>query len=168
MRRRSNIRSTRRTVRRMHRRRVRMRRRRILLTGGLVAIAVAGTASAVKMSQRDAQRIEAHTGKKPEDLTEEQLEAAINDLEIDTQELTDADVAAIEAAGPEPAAESASAAPPPAAPAAPAPPAAAPAAPAAPAQPDYITELKRLAELRDMGIITAEDFETKKNQLLGL
>lgn len=159
MRRRSNIRSTRRTVRRMHRRRVRMRRRRILLTGGLVAIAVAGTASAVKMSQRDAQRIEAHTGKKPEDLTEEQLEAAINDLEIDTQELTDADVAAIESAGPEEAAPVAAGTP--AAPAAP--PSAAP-----PAQPDYITELKRLAELRDMGIITAEDFEAKKNQLLGL
>ncbi len=160
MRRRSSIRSTRRTVRRMHRRRVRMRRRRILLTGGLVAVAVAGTATAVKMSQSDAQRIEAHTGKKPEDLTEEQLEAAINDLDIETQELTDADVAAIESAGAEPAAGSTAAA----APAAPAAPAASP----APAQPDYITELKRLAELRDMGIITAEDFEAKKNQLLGL
>lgn len=159
MRRRSSIRSTRRTVRRMHRRRVRMRRRRILLTGGLVAVAVAGTATAVKMSQSDAQRIEAHTGKKPEDLTEEQLEAAINDLEIDTQELTDADVAAIEAASPEETA--------PAAAGTPTTPAAAAAPPPA-AQPDYITELKRLAELRDMGIITAEDFEAKKNQLLGL
>ncbi len=168
MRRRSNIRSTHRTIRRMHRRRVRMRRRRIILTGGLVAIAVKGTSNAIKLSQQDAQRIESHTGQKPEDLSEAQLEAAIQELDIETQELTDADVAAIEAAGPEPAAESASAAPPPAAPAAPAPPAAAPAAPAAPAQPDYITELKRLAELRDMGIITAEDFETKKNQLLGL
>jgi hypothetical protein len=129
-----------------------MRRRRILLTGGLVAIAVAGTATAVKMSQKDAQRIEAHTGKKPEDLSEQELEAAINDLDIETQELTDADVATIEAAGPEEA--------PPAAPAtAPTPPA---------AVPDYITELKRLAELRDMGIITSEDFEAKKKQLLGL
>lgn len=157
MRRRSNIRSTRRTVRRMHRRRVRMRRRRILLTGGLVAIAVAGTANAVKMSQRDAQRIEAHTGKKPEDLTEEQLEAAINDLDIETQELTDADVAAIESAEAEPAAG--------ATPAAAAP---APAAPAAPAQADYIAELKKLAELKDMGILTEEEFEAKKRQLLGL
>lgn len=157
MRRRSNIRSTRRTVRRMHRRRVRMRRRRILLTGGLVAIAVAGTANAVKMSQRDAQRIEAHTGKKPEDLTEEQLEAAINDLDIETQELTDADVVAIESAEAEPAAG--------ATPAASAP---APAAPAAPAQADYIAELKKLAELKDMGILTDEEFEAKKRQLLGL
>ena len=74
-----------------------MRRRRIILTGGLVAIAVGSTASAIKMKQADAQRIEAHTGKKPEDLTEEQLEAAIDELDIETQELTDADVAAIEA-----------------------------------------------------------------------
>ncbi len=147
----------------MQRRRVRMRRRRILLTGGLVAIAVAGTASAVKMSQKDAQRIEAHTGKKPEDLTEQELETAINDLEIDTQELSDADVAAIESAEAEPAATAA-------APAQAAPPPATPTSPAAPeaAAPDYITELKKLAELRDMGILTAEEFEAKKTQLLGL
>jgi hypothetical protein len=138
-----------------------MRRRRILLTGGLVAIAVAGTATAVKMIQRDAQRIEAHTGKKPEDLSEEQLEAAINDLDIETQELTDADVSAIEAAGPEEATPSAPAAPAPVVPAT-------PTAPSPPAQADYITELKRLAELRDMGIITPEDFEAKKKQLLGI
>lgn len=160
MRRRSNISSTRRSVRRMQRRRVRMRRRRILLTGGLVAIAVAGTASAVKMSQKDAQRIEAHTGKKPEDLTEQELEAAINDLDIETQELSDADVAAIESAEAEPAAQ---------APAAAAPAQPAPAQPAPePATPDYISELKKLAELRDMGILTAEEFEAKKKQLLGL
>lgn len=158
MRRRSSIRGTRRTIRRMHRRRIRMRRRRILLTGGLVAIAVKGTSNAIKLSQRDAQRIENHTGQKPEDLSEEQLEAAINDLDIETQELTDAEVAAIEATGPEEAA--------PTAPAAPAP--TAPPPPVAPAPPDYIIELKRLAELRDMGIITPEDFEAKKNQLLGL
>lgn len=162
MRRRSTARSTRRSVRRMQRRRIRMRRRRILLTGGLVAIAVGSTATAIKLKQADAQRIEAHTGKKPEDLTEEQLEAAIDELDIETEELTDADVAAIEAAGPEDAAPTATAAP--AAAAAPV----APSAPPAPAAPDYITELKRLAELRDMGIITADDFEAKKRQLLGL
>ena len=66
----------------MQRRRIRMRRRRILLTGGLVAIAVGSTATAIKLKQADAQRIEAHTGKKPEDLTEEQLEAAIDELDI--------------------------------------------------------------------------------------
>jgi|1185.fasta_scaffold33948_3 hypothetical protein len=45
---------------------------------------------------------------------------------------------------------------------------AAPAAPAAPAQPDYVSELERLAQLRDQGVITAEDFDAKKSQLLGL
>lgn len=156
MRRRSTLRTTGRSVRRMQRRRIRMRRRRILLTGGLVAIAVKGTSNAIKLSQQDAQRIETHTGQKPEDLSEEQLEAAINDLDIETQELTDADVAAIESADAEP--------PPPVAqtPPAPAP------KPADSPQSDYITELKKLAELRDMGIITAEDFEAKKKQLLGI
>jgi hypothetical protein len=42
-------------------------------------------------------------------------------------------------------------------------PAAAPASP-----PDYTAELERLAQLRDQGVITAEDFEAKKKQLLGI
>ena len=37
-----------------------------------------------------------------------------------------------------------------------------------PAQADYTVELERLAQLRDQGVITAEDFEAKKRQLLGL
>jgi hypothetical protein len=41
-----------------------------------------------------------------------------------------------------------------------------PAAPAA--EPDYAAELERLAQLRDSGVITAEDFEAKKKQLLGI
>jgi Short C-terminal domain len=44
-----------------------------------------------------------------------------------------------------------------------------PAEAAAPAaEPDYTVELERLAKLRDDGVITAEDFEAKKKQLLGL
>lgn len=46
-------------------------------------------------------------------------------------------------------------------------PQAAPAA-AAPAAPDYAAELEKLAQLRDSGVITAEDFEAKKKQLLGI
>jgi hypothetical protein len=42
----------------------------------------------------------------------------------------------------------------------------APAAPAA--EPNYTAELERLAQLRDQGVITAEDFEAKKKQLLGI
>ena len=41
-------------------------------------------------------------------------------------------------------------------------------APAAPSEPDYMGELERLAQLRDQGIITDEDFEAKKKQLLGI
>lgn len=43
-----------------------------------------------------------------------------------------------------------------------------PAAPAAPAEPDVAAELTKFAALRDQGIITADDFEAKKRQLLGL
>jgi hypothetical protein len=40
---------------------------------------------------------------------------------------------------------------------------------AAPApQQDYTAELEKLAKLRDDGVITAEDFEAKKKQLLGI
>src|SRR5215210_7296471 len=47
-------------------------------------------------------------------------------------------------------------------------PAAAPApAPAAP-EPEYVGELERLAQLRDQGIITDEEFEAKKKQILGI
>lgn len=34
--------------------------------------------------------------------------------------------------------------------------------------PDYTDELEKLAKLRDQGVITAEDFEAKKKQLLGI
>jgi hypothetical protein len=40
-------------------------------------------------------------------------------------------------------------------------------APAA-AEPDYTAELENLAKLRDEGVISADDFEAKKKQLLGI
>jgi len=43
-----------------------------------------------------------------------------------------------------------------------------PPAPAAPSTPDYTAELERLAKLRDEGVISADDFEAKKKQLLGI
>jgi hypothetical protein len=46
--------------------------------------------------------------------------------------------------------------------------AAAPAAPAAPAEPDYMAELEKLAQLKAQGIISEEEFEAKKKQLLGI
>jgi hypothetical protein len=51
---------------------------------------------------------------------------------------------------------------------APPPPQYAPAAPAETAAPAYVDELQRLAKLRDQGIISSEDFDAKKRQLLGI
>ena len=48
----------------------------------------------------------------------------------------------------------------------PPPPAAAP-APAA-AEPEYAAEIEKLADLKVKGVITNEEFEAKKKQLLGL
>lgn len=43
------------------------------------------------------------------------------------------------------------------------PPAAAPAG-----EPDYMAELQQLAQLKEQGIVSEEEFEAKKKQLLGL
>ena len=39
---------------------------------------------------------------------------------------------------------------------------------AAPAEPDYASELQQLANLKAQGIITEEEFEAKKKQILGI
>lgn len=43
-----------------------------------------------------------------------------------------------------------------------------PAPAAAPAEPDYMAELEQLAAMKGRGIITDEEFEAKKKQLLGI
>jgi hypothetical protein len=52
------------------------------------------------------------------------------------------------------------------------PPAAAPAAaapaPAPPAQQDDIAEIQQLATMKDQGILTEEEFQAKKKQILGI
>ena len=147
-------RAMRRRGRRRARRRTRRRvRRRMLLVGGMVVLAAGGTAAAIKLTQKDAQRIEQHTGMSAADLTDEDLREAMDELGIQEQELTDQDRAAMEAGA-----------------GAPPPPVAAPPPAAAPAEPEdsYLDELERLADLRDRGIISDEDFEAKKRQLLGL
>ena len=125
--------SMRRSRRRMRRRR-RRRRRRILLVGGLLAF------GAYKMSKKDAQRVEEHTGKAPEDMTDEELEKAMDELDIEKQYRDDSDQEDVQDAQ---TGQGAS-------------------------QPSYLDELERLAKLKDDGVITEEDFEAKKKQLLGL
>jgi hypothetical protein len=137
---------------------MRRRWRRRIVVGGMVLLAAGGTAAAIKMSQKDADRIETHTGASVEELTEEELAQAMRDLGIQSIELDENDQAIItEQEGQAPA------------PAAPVAPAAAemPAVAAAP-QESYLDELERLADLRDRGIISDDDFEAKKRQLLGL
>jgi ribosomal protein L12E/L44/L45/RPP1/RPP2 len=125
------------------------------MVGGMVLLAAGGTAAAIKLSQKDAQRIEEHAGASVEELSEDELVAAMQDLGIQSIELDENDKAMIAREG-----EGA----PPAEPAGVAAPAPAPAAP----QESYLDELERLADLRDRGIISEEDFETKKKQILGL
>ncbi len=115
------------------RRRRRRRRRRILLVGGLLAFGV------YKMSKKDAQRIEEHTGTSPEEMTDEELEKAMAELNIEKQYRDDSDQEVVEDS---PAKET--------------------------GKPSYLDELERLAKLKDDGVITEEDFEAKKKQLLGL
>jgi hypothetical protein len=49
------------------------------------------------MSQSEVQQVEQHTGTKAEDLSEEQLDAAMSDLGIEGQEPTNQEVAMLEA-----------------------------------------------------------------------
>ena len=51
------------------------------------------------------------------------------------------------------------------------PPAAAPAgapAPAAPAQQDEMAQIQKLAQMKEQGILTEEEFTAKKKQILGI
>lgn len=122
------------------RRRRRVRRRRVMLVGGLVGF------GAYKMSTQDADRIEQHTGIPPEELEDEDLEQAMDELGIEKQTITDAD----QEVGAE-----------------------ADAADAAPSVPsasggDDLDQLQKLADLHAAGILTDEEFAAKKAQILGL
>ena len=108
-------------------------------------LAAGGAAYAgVKLAQKDADQIQEYTGVPVEELTEEDLQAAMRELGIQSIELDEQDYAALDAE-----------------------PGAAPAeAPAG--ETSYLEELESLAALRDQGIISDEEFEAKKGQLLGL
>jgi hypothetical protein len=126
---------------------MRRRMRRRIIIGGFVLVA-AGTA-AVKMSKSEVQQVEQHTGQKVEDLSEEQLDAAMDELGIEGQEPNDQEMAMLEAE--EDAAAGA--------------PASAPAATPA-SQGDLISQLERLGTLKAQGILTEEEFTAAKQKLL--
>jgi hypothetical protein len=91
---------------------------------------------AYKLSKRDVQRVEEHTGKKAEELNDEELNKAMTDLNIPQEEMTDEELDYVDEQDPE--------------------------------EEDYIEQLERLSNLKDQGIITEEEFEAKKKQLLDL
>jgi hypothetical protein len=66
-----------------------------MIIGG--AVIVAAGYSAIKMSQSEVQQVEQHTGMKAEDLSEEQLDNAMDELGIEGQEPTDQEIAMLEA-----------------------------------------------------------------------
>ena len=141
--RRTSRRTARRTSRRTARRVARRVRRRTMFVGGMMVLAASGTAAAIKLSQQDAQRIEQHTGLSPDQLEDQDLNQAMQDRNIQSQPLTPEEQAALNQQPASPAPGSAN-------------------------QPDYLEELEKLSELRNNGIITDEEFEAKKKQLLGL
>lgn len=110
-----------------------------MLVGGLVAF------GAHKMSKKDADRIEQHTGVNPEELEDAELEQAMNELNIDKQTVTSEDLEQ----GSAPTAGAASAAP-------------------SGGSSGYLEEIEKLAALRDQGILTDAEFDAKKQQILGL
>ena len=122
--------------RRARRTRRRRRRRRVMLVGGLVAF------GAYKMSQKDADRIQQHTGVDPEELTDEELAQAMDQLGIEKQTVTAAD----QEQGAAPAQASAGAT----------------------GGTSDLDQLQKLAELHAQGILTDEEFAAKKAQILGL
>ena len=153
--RRAGRRAARRTTRRVARRRMfrpaPMGYRRPVIRRPMGSLLILGATAGVayKLGKNQAQQIQEYTGYPPDQLSEEDLQAAMTDLNIQPEPLDDADRQAI-------AGEQGAQAPPPPPPA------------AGQSQPDYIEELQRLAGLRDAGIITNEEFEAKKQQLLGL
>ncbi len=127
---------------------MRRRMRRRMIIGGMVILGVGY--GAYKLTQTQVQQVEQKTGKKAEDLSEEELEGAMDELGIQAQEPTDEEMAKLEA-GDEPAEKSATHT-----------------ASQGTIDESYLDELERLASFREQGIITQEEFDAKKKDLLGL
>jgi hypothetical protein len=91
------------------------------------------------LSQRDAERIEQASGKSIEEMSDEELKQYMEERGIEPEPMTDEDRAYVEQQGTDKGDE-----------------------------PAYLDELERLSQLKDEGVITEEEFEAKKKDLLGL
>lgn len=67
----------------------RRRRRRVMLMGGFVAL------GAHKMKKSDVEKVEAHTGQSADELSDEELQTAMTELNIQPEPLTEQDQAAV-------------------------------------------------------------------------
>lgn len=129
-------------VRMASRRRRRRRRRRIILVGGMVAL---GASAVHKYSKKDVERIEAQTGKPAEELSDEELQQATQQLGIEPEDMSDEEWNEFEAEDAKDDDDESEG-----------------------GGDDYIEQLERLAELHKQGILTDDEFEAKKKQLLNL
>lgn len=152
-------RTARRTARRVTRRRAffaaPLMFRRPVIRRPLGTILVVGAVAGVayKLGKAEIQSLQEYTGVPPDQLSEDELKAAMQDLKIQSQPLDQQDLADVRLAQAGGGAPTPQALPPQAAPT---------------GGENYLDELERLADLRDRGVITPEDFEAKKRQLLGL
>jgi hypothetical protein len=92
-----------------------------------------------KLRKRDADQIEADTGKSVDEMSDEELKQAMEERGIEPEEMNDDDHAYAKQQGADDEDDS-----------------------------DYLDDLERLGHLKDEGVITEEEFEAKKKQLLGL
>ena len=105
------------------------------MIGGAMFVGVG--ALAYKLSKPDAEKIEQRTGIPVEEMTDDELEQAVNELNLRKQPLDDSDQTYV--AEQDDAYEA-----------------------------DYLDELERLGELKEKGLITQEEFDAKKAEILGL
>ncbi len=137
--------------RRRVRRRTRRRTRRLVF-GTTAVLMVGGTAAAYKLNQKDIKKVEQHTAKSADDLTEAELIAAMKKLGIQQLELTDEDEAAMDRADAEDDEKTPSAV--------------SPTTTLMAQGQDPMAMLKQLGELRAAGILTEDEFEAKKAEIL--
>lgn len=143
--RRAGRRSMRRTARRRRGFRPTPRRgRRSAIRRPLGSLLILGATAGVayKLGKNQAQKIQNYTGYPPDQLSEADLQTAMQDLNIQSEPLDEQDQLAVQSAQTSQ-------------------------LPLDSGGNDYIDELQRLAELRDTGVITSEEFDAKKQQLLG-
>jgi hypothetical protein len=128
-------------MRRRSRRRVRRRRRRRRRRLLLIggAIVLGGVYAGHKLSKRDAQRIEEDSGRSVDEMSDEELKKYMDERNIQPEKMTDDDHAYADEMGKS--SEDGS---------------------------DNLDDLERLSHLKDEGVITEDEFEAKKKQLLGL